>query len=153
MQAAGAGPELAQSARDLHALTAMPVGDRALRIDALGITRITAEPELTPKRVVFSFDLDGRLGPVAVSALGVERVPMRWEGGRYAPAGLPLPRLAQVLERLRPALDATDGGAAVGTVYLRVGVKRVEVTVVRVDRTRRALDFALVPDGGLAPLP
>lgn len=96
---AGPDAQLREAARGFEQLRSLPA--LGLSISRLQITRITPEPDLKPPRVVFSFDLDGSIDGVKVSAIGVERTPMALEDGRWtAVNGDPLPNLAAVLSTL-----------------------------------------------------
>jgi len=138
---AGPAAQLVEAARGFSNLKSLP--GSALAIQHLEISRITAEPELAPPRVVFSFDLEGALDGVPVSALGVEKVPMAYRGSRWQPQGSPLPRLEQTLAALRPRSQG------VVRWLIRVDVGKVEVTEERAGGARKGVRLVESPDGGV----
>jgi len=140
---AGPAAQLVEAARGFSNLKALPAS--ALVIQRLEITRVTAEPELSPPRVVFSFDLEGSANGVAVSALGVEKVPMAYRDSRWQPVGSPLPRLEQTLAVLRPR------SAGVVRWLIRVDVGKVEVTEELTGGARKVVRLTESPDGGVQP--
>lgn len=143
---AGPDAQLREAAKSFGSLRQLP--EAGLGIQHLQVTRITPEPELQPPRVVFSYDLDGAVmregHPVAVSAIGVERLPMRREDGRYLPIGSPLPNLAATLKAL-PGAPAR--------FLIRVDVGQAEVTAEQSDGGRQSLRLAAAPDGGMVLQP
>jgi hypothetical protein len=138
---AGPGAQLTQAARDLEQTPSLQLQGGRLQITHLKLTRITAEPELTPPRVVFSLDLEGQLqsGP-RLSVLGVERQPMVLKGSVFVVQGPLFPGLQAAL-RAMPPLPANR-------LVMRLELHAATVTAELADGTRQSVTLSLSPDGG-----
>lgn len=86
--------------------------------------RVTAQLDIPARRAeaVATLDFEGRWGEARVGSLGLERVPFRYEDGRWRPVEGLAPRLSAILAALearrqalergdRAALSALSGGA------------------------------------------
>jgi len=152
-QMAGSDEQLREAAKGFEKLHEQVLPDgRILHIRKLQITRITPEPDLDPPEVAFSYDLDGSLQlqrqselSIAVSALGVEKVPMIRREGGWAPKSDAFPRLAALLPVLATSHPAW-------TWYLRSDLDKAEVAVVN-GPSRESVTLLRQADGGYQPAP
>ncbi|MBS2029881.1 MAG: hypothetical protein JST54_18410 [Deltaproteobacteria bacterium] len=152
-QLAGSDEQLREAAKGFEKLhEQMLVDGRILHIQKLQITRITPEPELEPPQVAFSYDLEGSLQlsltsdlSIAVSALGVEKVPMVQRADGWVPQGEHFPRLATVLPVLARSNPAWKW-------YLRVDLDKAEAAVVN-GADRKSVTLLRQADGGYEVAP
>jgi hypothetical protein len=95
----------------------VPGLEEPLRSARHSYTRVSlapVEPQSRTAELSATLDLEGKVGPVTVSSLGLERVAFKKEGGDWVPAQGWAPRLAgalAALEARRKALEAGDAQA------------------------------------------
>ena len=169
---AGPGAELTQAAHELgHPQKLAVDAQSTLELTRVEVTRVLAEANHQPPRLVFTLDADGSItspaGAVAVSEVGLERVPMKQVDGEWVPEGVAFPALAGVVEALElrarsegdpaalaalatkdnpqkarlPELVAKNKPVAPKRWLIRVDVDKATVTEERADGSRLASEL------------
>jgi hypothetical protein len=86
--------------------TLSPTGLPPVQIIRLRFDQLIVKPEGAGYAAVATVDAEGRAGDLAVSYLGLERIPFERREGKLLPAGELLPALSEILATLGARLDA-----------------------------------------------
>ena len=117
---AGQGAQIEQFGRELVSLRHLdlPGGLPQVELSQVLPSRLFAEPDLRPPRLVCTVDVEGTTTAaghpsqrVVVSDVGLERIPVQLSDRAVLAAGSPLPGLAGVLSALQHR-DAAQGDAS-----------------------------------------
>lgn len=117
----------------------LPVdGAAPLRVSRHHYQRVTVEADLEARsaRATATLDLEGKLGPVTVSSVGLERIPFEYRDGEWVPTRGLAPLLTGALAALDARRRAIDQGDLAALAKL---AGSAQVSLERDDALREAL--------------